>query len=142
MKISTAHATWEGSNIREGKGTMKVDQGEFEVPFTYVSRFEQGKGTSPEELIGAAHAGCYSMALTATLARAGLQAERVQTDAKVYLDPAVNGISITKIELTTVATIPGADDAAFQQLAEDAKKNCVVSKALSVEIDLKASLKS
>ncbi len=140
MKTSTAHAVWEG-RIRDGKGTMKLDQGGYEGPYTFASRFEQGKGTSPEELIGAAHAGCFSMALSGGLTRAGFTPTRIQTDAVVYLDQVDGGFGISKIELTTEAEVPGIEEAAFQQEAQTAKQNCPVSKALAaVNIELTARL--
>jgi osmotically inducible protein OsmC len=140
VKESHASAVWEGG-LRDGKGTMKLPQGQYEGQYTFASRFEQGKGTNPEELIGAAHAGCFSMALTASLSQAGYKPERVQTEARVIIDQVGGGFGITKIELTTEATVPGIDEATFQQQAQDAKKNCPVSKALSsVDIQLNAKL--
>lgn len=140
MKTSNASASWEGP-LREGKGTMKLEAGNYEGPFTFASRFEQGKGTNPEELLGAAHAGCYSMALSASLARAGFAPKRVSTQAKVYLDQVDGNPTITKIELTTEADVPGLDEAAFQEQAESAKKNCVISKALAAVADIQLTAK-
>jgi lipoyl-dependent peroxiredoxin len=141
MKESHASAVWEGA-LRDGKGTMKLTQGNYEGPYSFASRFEQGKGTNPEEMLGAAHAGCYSMALTAGLSRAGFNPQKVQTEAKVILDQVEGGFGITRIELTTHATVPDIDEAAFQEQAENAKKNCVISKALGgvADIQLNATL--
>ena len=137
MTIRTATAVWNGT-LREGNGTMKVGSGAFEGAYTFGSRFEEASGTNPEELIGAAHAGCYSMFLSALLTKAGTPPTSVSTTAKVYLEA---GPTIAKIELTTDAQVPGIDDAAFQEQAAAAKANCPVSKALaSVEIVLNARL--
>lgn len=140
MKVSTASAVWEG-NLPQGKGTMRLPTGNYEGPYTFASRFQQGAGTSPEELLGAAHAGCFSMALANGLAKAGFTPTRVQTEAKVILDQVEGGFGITKIELTTEADVLGIDEKTFQEQAEIAKKNCPVSKALStVDIELSAKL--
>jgi osmotically inducible protein OsmC len=117
---------------------MKVGSGVYQGPYSFASRFESGPGTNPEELLGAAHAGCFSMALSAALAAAGFTPRRVSTTAAVHLDA---GPAITLIELTTEADVPKMDEATFQRIAEDAKKNCPVSKALAgTEIRLKATL--
>jgi osmotically inducible protein OsmC len=118
--------------------------GAYEGPYSFQSRFEEGDGTNPEELIAAAHAGCFSMALSAELGNAGLNAESVETEATVHLDKANGGFAIKRIVLNTRATVPGADEDAFQQAAEAAKKNCPVSQALAAveEIDLEAELTS
>ncbi len=117
---------------------MRLESGAYEGPFSYVSRFESGPGTNPEELIAAAHAGCYSMALSATLGKAGFTPTAIDTTAAVHLNPPAG---ITRIELSTVAEVPGLDDADFQKYAEETKSNCPVSKALSaVEITLTARL--
>ncbi len=137
MSIRTASAVWTGT-LREGKGTMKAGSGAFEGPYTYASRFEEGAGTNPEELIGAAHAGCYSMFLSALLTKAGTPPTRIHTTARVHLEA---GPTVTKIELNTEAQVPGIDNAAFQEQAAAAKANCPISKALaSVEIVLTARL--
>ncbi len=142
MAVRSAEAQWNGS-LREGSGTMKLGSGAFEGSYSFPSRFEEGKGTNPEELIGAAHAGCFSMALSAGLGRAGFEPKRVHTTAKVHLERGDAGFSITKIELTTEAEIPNIDEATFQQQAQDAKQNCPVSRALAgVEITLNAKLVS
>ena len=138
MAVRSAEAIWEGT-LKEGAGVLKVQSGVLDgAPSTYVSRFEEGEGTNPEELIGAAHAGCYSMFLSALLTNGGFTPTRVQTTAKVHLGA---GPTITKIELTCSATVPGLDDAKLQELAAQAKANCPVSKALaSVDIELTATL--
>ena len=129
-------------NLAEGSGRLSVGSGAFDGPYSFKSRFEEGQAaTNPEELIGAAHAGCFTMALTAQLSRAGLAPTRVQTGAKVTLEKVGEGFSITRIELETEADIPGIDEATFQRDALDAKQNCPVSKALAgTEIHLKARL--
>lgn len=125
----------------KGSGTMKVGAGVFEGKYSFPSRFESGEGTNPEELIAAAHAGCYSMALSAGLGKAGFKPKRVATTAKAHLEKVGDGFAITKIELTTEAQIEGIDDKAFQEQAEGAKKGCPVSKALAgTEITLSAKL--
>jgi len=141
MPTQRAEAEWKG-NLAEGSGRLKVGSGAFDGPYSFKSRFEEGQAaTNPEELIGAAHAGCFTMALTAQLSRAGLAPARVQTSAKVTLEKVGEGFSITRIELETEADIPGIDEATFQRNALDAKQNCPVSKALAgTEIHLKARL--
>lgn len=120
---------------------MKLGSGAFEGRYSFPSRFESGQGTNPEELIAAAHAGCFSMALSAGLGRAGLTPARIHTVARVQLEKVGEGFAITRIELETEAQIPGIDDPTFQEHAEGAKKNCPVSKALAgPEITLKAKL--
>lgn len=133
-------AEWVGS-VKEGHGTVKLGSGSYEGPYSLRSRFESGTGTNPEELIAAAHAGCYSMALSAALTGAGHPPDRIQTTASVSLEQSGQSFTITRIDLETEARIPGLDDAAFQTFAEDAKKTCPVSKALAgPEITLKAKL--
>jgi osmotically inducible protein OsmC len=141
MPTRKAEAEWKG-NLAEGSGRLKVESGAFEGPFSFKSRFEEGQSaTNPEELIGAAHAGCFTMAVTAQLTRAGFTARRIHTGAKVKLEPNAEGPSITLIELEMEADIPGIEEAAFQKLALSAKENCPVSKALAgTEIRLKAKL--
>jgi osmotically inducible protein OsmC len=120
---------------------MALGSGAFEGQFSYASRFEEGTGTNPEELIGAAHAGCFSMAFANTLATAGHDPQRIQTTARVHLVPADEGPSITQIELQTEGEVPSIEPDEFQQLAETAKENCPVSKALAgVDISLEATL--
>ncbi len=140
MPARTATARWEGG-LRQGKGTMRLGSGAFEGQYSFSSRFEEGTGTNPEELIGAAHAGCFSMALTAGLERAGHTPSSIETSARVHLERADSGFRISRIELDTTAAVPGIDDAAFQEQAEAAKANCPVSKALAgVDIQLDARL--
>ncbi len=137
MTIRKADAVWKGT-LKEGGGTVKVGSGAFEVPYSYATRFGDEVGANPEELIGAAHAGCYSMYLSSLLTKAGHPPARIHTTASVHLEA---GPTITKIELNTTAEVPGLDEAAFQAQALDAKKNCPVSKALaSVEVVLTAKL--
>jgi len=140
MPVRTANARWEGS-LTEGHGTMRMASGSYEGPYSFQSRFEEGDGTNPEELIAAAHAGCFSMALSAELGRAGHEPESVETTAKVHLDKADEGFSITGIELETEARVPGIDEDEFREVAKAAKRNCPVSQALAaVEITLSAAL--
>jgi osmotically inducible protein OsmC len=137
MSVSNSSAIWKG-NLTEGSGTMKLGKGGYEGPFTKASRFEDGAGTNPEELIGAAHAGCYSMFLSAILSKSGFPPAEIRTTAKVHLGA---GPAITLIELDTHAVVPNCDDATFQQHAEQAKAGCPVSKALSaVPTQLTATL--
>jgi osmotically inducible protein OsmC len=137
MPNRSSTANWQGT-LKEGAGTMRLGSGAYEGPFSFVSRFEDGPGTNPEELIAAAHAGCYSMALSATLGKAGFTPSAIDTTATVHLNPPAG---ITKIELSTVAEVPGIDEADFLKYAEETKSTCPVSKALSaVEITLTARL--
>lgn len=130
MPIRTADATWNGS-LREGNGTMKFGGGAFEGAYSFSSRFEEGTGTNPEELIAAAHAGCYSMALAADLGRAGFAPEKVSTKTKVHLEKRDAGQTIVKIELHTEAKVPDIDNKTFQQIAMGTKAGCPVSRALA-----------
>jgi len=141
MPTRKAEAQWEG-NLAEGQGNLKVGSGAFEGPYSFKSRFEEGQSaTNPEELIGAAHAGCFTMALVAALSRAGHKPTRIHTTAQVKLEKVGDAFSITKIDLDTEAEISGIDDATFQQFAGDAKQNCPVSKALAgTQIGLTAKL--
>jgi lipoyl-dependent peroxiredoxin len=141
MPVRSAEATWNGG-LREGNGTMRMASGAYEGQYSFSSRFEEGTGTNPEELIAAAHAGCFSMALSGALERAGYPAERVSTTARVHLDRGESGFRIARIHLETEAVVPGIDEAAFQQEAEGAKKGCPVSQALGAveEITLDAKL--
>ena len=140
MPTRTAQAVWEG-DLKQGKGSMKLDSGAYQGAYSFASRFEGGPGTNPEELIAAAHAGCFTMALTAQLSRAGLKPEHIRTEAKVKLEKVGEAFSITQIELETEADIPGIDDATFQKYALEAKENCPVSKALAgTEIHMRAKL--
>ena len=141
MPTRKAEAEWQG-NLAEGSGQLKVGSGAFDVPYSFKSRFEEGQSaTNPEELIGAAHAGCFTMALTAQLSRARITPKRIRTEAQVKLEKIGEGFSITTIELETEADIPGIDDPTFQKYALDAKQNCPVSKALAgTNIRLNAKL--
>ena len=141
MPSRKAEAHWEG-NLTEGSGRLKLGSGAFDGPYSFKSRFEEGQSaTNPEELIGAAHAGCFTMALTAQLTRAGQPPTRVHTSAQVKLEKVGDAFSITKIDLDTEAEVPGIDDATFQRYANEAKQNCPVSKALAgTEIGLNAKL--
>jgi osmotically inducible protein OsmC len=141
MPVRSAEAQWNG-NLREGKGTMKLGSGAYNGAYSFSSRFEEGTGSNPEELIAAAHAGCYSMALAAGLTREGFAPTSVNTTARVHIEPVEGGFGITKIDLTTEATVPGIDNAKFQEVAEATKTGCPVSKALSAvpSINLSAKL--
>src|SRR5229473_3092590 len=140
MPTRKGSAVWEGT-LREGKGTVKLGSAAFEGPYSFASRFEEGAGTNPEELIGAAHAGCFSMALAAGLTRGGFTPTRINTNASVSLEKVGEGFKITRIELNTEAEIPNIEEAAFLEQAETAKKNCPVSQALAgTEINLNAKL--
>ncbi len=138
--IRTAEAVWEG-NLKEGKGTIKLGSGSYEGRYSFLSRFENGTGTNPEELIGAAHAGCFSMAFSAGLSAAGFTPDRVHTTAKVKIEKAGPGFKITLIELECQARVPGVDEKTFRETAEAAKTGCPVSQALAAtEIKLTATL--
>lgn len=140
MPVRNAEAVWEG-DLLKGKGKMKLGSGAFEGPFSFNSRFENGTGTNPEELIGAAHAGCFSMALSFMLGQSGYSPERIQTRARVHIDKVGEGFKITSVELETEARIPGIDEKRFLEHAEAAKRGCPVSRALAgTEISLKARL--
>jgi len=142
MLVRKSAAVWEGG-LKSGKGTMKIGAGVYEGRYSFASRFEQGPGTNPEELIGAAHAGCFSMALALVLEQAGYKPERVDTTARVSIDKVPEGFKITTIELETEGRIPGIDEKTFLEKAEAAKKGCPVSMALTgVDIRLKAKLMS
>jgi osmotically inducible protein OsmC len=142
MATRTAKAQWDGT-LQEGKGTMALGSGAFQGAYSFQSRFENGTGTNPEELIAAAHAGCFSMAFAAALGKNGFNPKRVNTTANVHLTKGAEGFSINLIELSTEASVPGIDNAKFQEIAETAKKTCPVSKALAgPEIKLQAKLVS
>ena len=137
-KFASAH--WEG-DIKKGKGTISTQSGALkEQPYGFNTRFEDEPGTNPEELIGAAHAGCFSMAFSLELGSAGYTADSIDTKAKVTLDKDGDGFSITRIHLDMNAKIPGIDDAEFQKIANGAKEGCPVSKVLNAEITLDAKL--
>jgi len=140
MAIRTAKAQWDGP-LQEGKGNMSFGSGAWSGAYSFGSRFEEGTGTNPEELIGAAHAGCFSMAFAGRLGKAGFAPKRVSTTANVHLTKGEAGFSITTVELKTEAEVPNIDEAKFQEIAEDAKKNCPVSRALAgTDIKVEAKL--
>ena len=124
-----ATAVWEGT-LKKGKGSMSFGSGAFDGAYTAASRFESGEGTNPEELIGAAYAGCFSQAFSLDLEKAGYPPERISTDATVTLEQKGDGFAITEITLETACVVPGIDAETFQKLAEGAKEGCPVSKAL------------
>ncbi|MEO6926756.1 MAG: OsmC family protein [Rhodanobacter sp.] len=139
MKKS-ASAHWSGG-IKDGQGTISTETGVLQdAPYGFKSRFEDGRGTNPEELIGAAHAGCYSMALSLGLGEAGLTADSIDTKAVVSLDKDGDGFTISAVHLTCEARIPGADSATFARIAEATKHGCPVSKVLKASITLDAKL--
>ncbi|WP_070885796.1 OsmC family protein [Pseudomonas sp. D1-3] len=138
----TASAHWQGG-IKDGKGTISTQSGVLsEQPYGFNTRFEDKPGTNPEELIGAAHAGCFSMALSKELGEAGMTAESIDTKAEVTLDKQDGGFAITAVHLSLKARIPGADRAAFEKAVETAKTGCPVSKVLNAEITLEAVLEA
>jgi lipoyl-dependent peroxiredoxin len=143
MPKRRASARWDGS-LTEGQGTMRMASGAYEGPYSFQSRFEEGDGTNPEELIAAAHAGCFSMALSGELGKAGHEVESVETEATVHIDKVEGGFAIKRIELKSRVSAPGLDDSDFQQAAEAAKKGCPVSQALAAveTIELDAQLTS
>ncbi len=142
MAARTANALWEGS-IREGRGQMSLGSGAFEGAYSFTSRFEEGEnGTNPEELVAAAHAGCFSMSLARRLSAEGYSPERIHTEARVRFGRSGEGYAISRIELRTEAEVPGVDEDLFLEKAEAAKRDCAVSKALAgvEEIALEAKL--
>ena len=143
MPIRTASAHWQG-NLTDGSGTMRTGKGGLTANYSFKSRFEEGEGSNPEELIGAAHAGCFSMALSKQLADAGATDTSVETTAKVHFDKTDAGMTVTRIDLETVGQVPGMDEAQFSKLAETAKENCPISRLLSpgAQISLTARLAS
>ena len=137
-----ASAVWTGS-LKDGKGTISTDSGVLSnSQYSFGTRFEEGKGTNPEELIGAAHAGCFSMALSAQLGEAGIKPERIETTATVTLDKSDGGFAITAVHLDVRAKIPGADQQAFEKAANDAKIGCPVSKLFKAQITMDAKLEA
>ncbi len=137
MAVRNASAVWNGT-LKEGDGTMKLGSGAFEGTFTFASRFEEGPGTNPEELVGAAQAGCFSMYLAAQLTEAGYPPKQIRTNAKVHLG---EGPRINLIELDTEAEVPNVDEKTFQEKVEYSKKNCPISLALAgPEIQVSARL--
>lgn len=141
MLIRKADAQWKG-NLTEGSGKLTVGSGAVDLPYSLKSRLQDGQSaTNPEELLGAAHAGCFTMALVAQLSGAGFKLADIHTGAKVAFEKIGEGFAITRIDLDTSADVPGIDEAAFQTFVEDAKQNCPLSKALAaVEIRVKAML--
>ena len=141
MPIRTASARWEG-NLTEGSGTLKTGKGGLAGNYSFKSRFEEGEGTNPEELIGAAHAACFSMAFSNILASSGFTPTSVETTAKVHLNKTDAGFTVTGIDLVTVGDVPGIDESTFHKIAEEAKANCPISRLLApgVEITLTATL--
>ena len=134
-----AEARWEG-DLRGGRGKIKLGSGAFEGNYSFGTRFEGAPGTNPEELLGAAHAGCFSMALSLFLGNAGHPPTKIETAATVHLNKVGEGFSITGIDLATRGLVPGISPAEFQRIADEAKANCIVSKALAVPITLSATL--
>lgn len=142
MTVKKASAVWKGS-IKDGGGTISTETGVLrDAPYGFKSRFENGKGTNPEELIGAAHAGCFSMALSLMLGNEGMTPERIETHAEVTLDKVGEGFEITASHLKVVAKIPGADQAKFEQVAHKAKEGCPVSKLMKAKITMDARLEN
>ena len=142
MIIKKAWAVWSGG-IKDGGGTISTETGVLkEAPYGFKARFENGKGTNPEELIGAAHAGCFAMALSLMLGEAGFTPEKIEAHPEVSLDKVGSGFEITASHLDVVATIPGLDNAKFQQLANQAKAGCPVSKLLKANITMDAKLEA
>ena len=140
MPIRTSEAEWQG-NLREGGGTMKLGSGAYEGKYSFGSRFEEEPASNPEELIAAAHAGCFSMAFAGGLSNAGFVPTRVHTTARVHITRGDSGFSITKIELHTEGEVPGIDAATFQAQAEAAKAGCPVSRALAAVTDISVEAK-
>ncbi|MFO7286963.1 MAG: OsmC family protein [Gammaproteobacteria bacterium] len=142
MKIErSGSATWSGG-LKDGRGTVSLESGVLkDQPYGFAARFESGPGTNPEELIAAAHAGCFTMALSLVLEQAGYKATRMSTNAVVTLEKAGDGFTISAVALTLDADIPGIDEATFRRLTEDAKANCPVSKLLNAAISLQARLR-
>lgn len=137
-----ATAVWNGG-IKDGKGKVSTDSGVLaDTQYSFSTRFEDGKGTNPEELIAAAHAGCFAMALSGQLGSAGMTAERIATTASVTLDKSGDGFAITRVHLDVTAKIPGAKQDAFEKAAKNAKEGCPVSKVLNATITMDAKLET
>ena len=137
-----ASAVWQGG-LKDGKGAISTDSGVLEnTQYSFSTRFEEGKGTNPEELIAAAHAGCFSMALSGQLGNAGLTADRINTVAAVTLEKTEAGFTVTKVHLDVTAKIPNATEEAFQTAAANAKAGCPISRLLKAEITMDAKLES
>lgn len=140
--IRKASAVWNGS-LKDGKGTISTDSGVLSsTPYSFATRFESARGTNPEELIAAAHAGCFTMALSAELGKAGITPESLETSAAVTLEKLEAGFTVTKVHLDVSARIPNADEAAFQKAAQSAEANCPISRLLKAEITMTARLVS
>jgi osmotically inducible protein OsmC len=140
MPVRTADAEWTGT-LQEGTGRMRFGGGAFEGQYSFGSRFEEGEGTNPEELIAAAHAGCYSMAFSGNLTKAGFPPEHISTTAVIHLEKGEPGFSIVRIELSTEARVEGIDEARFQEIAEQTKDGCPVSRALAAVKDIAVTAK-
>lgn len=140
MLERSGFAVWDG-NLKDGSGLLRSGSGTLEASYSFGSRFEEDLGTNPEELIGTAHAGCYSMALSQELKQAGVNPEQIQTSAKVYFEKVRQGYQISRIKLETTVKVLGLEETLFQKKAIEAKENCPVSKALTgVTIELEAHL--
>ena len=141
MPVRKGHGEWKG-DLQKGTGTLGTESGALKgVAYSFSSRFESGKGTNPEELLGAAHAACYSMALSGALSGAGYKVNSIRTEDSVHIDRQGDGFTITRIDISTEASVDGIDDATFQRLAAETSKACPVSRALSsVAIDVSAKL--
>ncbi len=139
MPVRSAEAVWEG-DLPNGKGTMRFGGGAFEGRYSFSSRFEEGAGTNPEELIAAAHAGCFSMAFSNALAKAGYTPTRVETTAKVRFEKVGEAFTVTRSDLVCVAEVPAIDESTFNETAEGAKQNCPISRLLKAEITLDVKL--
>ena len=141
MSVRSAESVWNG-NLKDGNGVMKLGTGTFEAPFSYSTRFEEEPGTNPEELIGAAHSGCFSMFLSAVLTKAGFPPNKIETKAQVTLESVDGAPWITKIHLICRANVPGVDEATFAEQVQVSKTGCPVSKALAAvkEITVDAQL--
>jgi lipoyl-dependent peroxiredoxin len=141
MPVRSAHAAWSGG-LKGGEGRMKMASGAYEGRYSFGSRFEESPGTNPEELIAAAHAGCFSMALSGILEREGHPPERIETTARVHLEKQADGFRVTRIELVTQGSVPGIDDGTFRKHAEQAKEGCPISQLLQggAEISVEARL--
>ena len=140
MAVRVASAEWKG-NLPKGSGTVETETGALKGSYSFASRFEEGAGTNPEELIAAAHAGCFSMAFANGLAQAGFEADSIRTTAKVFLEKGPEGFGVSRIELQCVGKVPNIDEATFLEHAKGAKEGCPVSRALAATpIELKATL--
>jgi len=139
MPARIAEATWQGT-LQEGVGNVKLGSGAYDGPFSFKSRFEEGGGTNPEELLGAAEAGCFTMALGARLGRAGFTVNKISTAATVHLEKDEAGFKISRIDLVTEGDVSGIDEAAFVEHAEETKKTCIISRALNVPLTVSATL--